>query len=162
MDDPQCRITVFHRLNDNTNGKEIVDLIDGLMLIDHLAINAEEMLGTSLNVRLDSCVDNVLAHFLYQAVDISLAFLLAQCHLLHQIIVSLWLQILQGQIIQFDLNLGDTQPLCQRGINLHRLLGFFLLLLRCHILQGTHIVQPVCQLNQNDTDVLRHGQKHLA
>jgi hypothetical protein len=29
-------------------------------------------------------------------------------------------------------------------------------------LQSPHVVQPISQLHQNDTDVIHHGQKHLA
>ncbi len=29
-------------------------------------------------------------------------------------------------------------------------------------LQGTHIVKPVGQFDQNDPDIIGHGQKHLA
>ena len=54
MDDTKCRITILDRLNDNTDGKKIIDLIDRLVLVDHLAVNAKEMLGTSLDVSLDT------------------------------------------------------------------------------------------------------------
>ena len=40
--------------------------------------------------------------------------------------------------------------------------GFFALFLGTHVLQSTHIVQTVRQLDQDDPDILCHGEEHLA
>ena len=47
------------------------------------------------------------------------------------------------------------------GIDLHGLAGFFLLFLRFHVLERSHVMEPVRQLDDDDTDILRHGQEHL-
>ena len=36
------------------------------------------------------------------------------------------------------------------------------MLILAQMLEGTHIMQAVCQFDQNDTDILRHGHEHLA
>ena len=48
MDHTQRRITVFDRIYDNAYGKQIIHLIQRLILIDHLFVNAEEMLHSSI------------------------------------------------------------------------------------------------------------------
>jgi len=50
----------------------------------------------------------------------------------------------------------------QRRIDFQRLAGYALALFRRHILQGAHIVQAVGQLDQQDTDVLRHRENKFA
>ena len=47
-------------------------------------------------------------------------------------------------------------------VDFHGLTGFFFLLLRLHVLQRTHIVQTIGQLDQDDTDIFCHGEEHLA
>ena len=49
----------------------------------------------------------------------------------------------------------------QRRVDFHGLPGLLLLLLRRHVLEGTHVVQPVRQLDHDDADVLRHGKEHF-
>ena len=46
-------------------------------------------------------------------------------------------------------------------VDLHRFTGFFLLLLRLHILERSHVMETVRQFNDDDTDILCHGQEHL-
>ena len=50
----------------------------------------------------------------------------------------------------------------QGGVDLHGLQRFLLLLLRGLILHGAHIVEPVGHLDEDDPDILAHGQEHLA
>ena len=50
----------------------------------------------------------------------------------------------------------------QRGENVHGFLGLVPLLLRRPGADGAHVVQPIGQLDDDDPDVLRHGQQHLA
>ena len=50
----------------------------------------------------------------------------------------------------------------QRSVYLHSLKGFGALLFLGLIGHGAHIVQPVGDLDENDTDVLGHGKEHLA
>ena len=50
----------------------------------------------------------------------------------------------------------------QRSIDFHSFARNALLLILTKMLKGTHIVQTVGQFNQDDTDILRHGHKHLT
>ena len=45
MNHAQCRITVLDRIYDDTNGKQIKNLIQSLILIHHLFIDTKEMFG---------------------------------------------------------------------------------------------------------------------
>ena len=50
----------------------------------------------------------------------------------------------------------------QRGIDINGFLGNSALLVWREGAQGPHIVEAVCQLDQHDPNVLRHGHQHLA
>ena len=60
MDHAQSRVTVFHRINDNTNRKQVIHLIQRLVLVHHLLIDTEEMLHTPV----DLCLDVGILHML--------------------------------------------------------------------------------------------------
>ena len=49
-----------------------------------------------------------------------------------------------------------------RCINFHDLQGLITAVLFLHALNGTHIVQTVGQLDDNDTDILCHSDQHFT
>ena len=72
------------------------------------------------------------------------------------------MEILKRKVIQLCLHFGNTESLGDRRIDVHRLFRFFLLLLRLHKLQCAHIMKAVGKLDNDDTDILCHGEKHLS
>ena len=162
MDHTQRRVTVFHRVHDDPHCEQVINLINRLILVDHLPVNAEEMLDSSIHLCLYSRVLHVMLHLVDNRVHVFLPLTLLQIDLLHQIVIDLRLEIFQRQIIQLYLDLGDTKSLGDGSIDIHRLLRFLFLLLRLHVLQSTHIVEPVRKLDQNNPNILCHGQKHFS
>ena len=162
MDHAKRRITVLDGLYQNADRKQIVDLIDVFILIDHLFINTEKVLCPAVHMRGDPGIVHVLLHLCHDTSDKIISCALAQRNLLHQLIIDFRLQILQRQVIQLDFHLGDTEPLCDRGINIHRLARLLDLLFPRHVFQRTHIVKTVGKLDQNDPDILCHRQKHFS
>ena len=101
-------------------------------------------------------------HFFDQALDDAF---LALTHLLDfffDLMIRLRLQIAEREIVELNLDTADTESVCERRINLQGFLRLFSLFLRLHVLQGAHVVKAVRELNQNDTDVLGHGEEHSA
>ena len=162
MHDSKCRITILDGVHNNPDSEQIIDLIDRLVLILHLLINREEMFCTSRNLCLDTGLLNLRTYFFHKTLHIFIPHILAQSDFLHQIIVSLRLQILQRQIIQLNLNLADTKTLCDRTINLLRLTRDTDLRLARLILKRPHIVQTIRKLDHDNTDILCHREKHLS
>jgi hypothetical protein len=56
----------------------------------------------------------------------------------------------------------DAESVRQRRVDLERLLGLLDLLLLPEVGERPHVVQPVGQLDDDDADVLRHRDDHLA
>ena len=158
----QHRITVLYRIHDNADGKQIIDLVYGLVLVYHLLVNGEEVLDSSFNVGSDAGLFDMLPHLLHNLVDSLFPNLSFKMYLLRQIVIHLRLQVFQGQVVHLNLNLADTQTIRQRRINLQGLSGLFLSFLRTLVFQSTQIMQAIRQLDDDDPDILGHGYKHLS
>ena len=161
MNDAERGIAVLDRVDDDPDRKEIIDLVERLALIHHLLVDAEEVLHASVHLGLDAGLLHLPRDFLCDLCHILLPLALPLADLLHQIVVDIRLEIFERQIIQFHLDAADSEPLGDRRVNIKRLLRNPLLLLHRLMRERPHIVQPVRQLDQNDADVLRHGEKHF-
>ena len=120
------------------------------------------MLDASVHFAFDAGLMDVTPDLDRDLLNIVLALTLALLHLRGQIIIYVRIKIFERKIVEFDLDLGNTEAVGDRRIDIQCLLGDPLLFLGRHELKRAHIVQTVCQLDQNDTDVLCHGQKHLT
>jgi hypothetical protein len=76
--------------------------------------------------------------------------------------VGLGFQITQRQVFKLPLDLPDAQPVGERRINIMRLLRDPALPPGIQMLQGTHVVQTISQLDQHDAHILCHRQQQLA
>ncbi len=96
-----------------------------------------------------------------RSLDVALAALSAGVEQLRQLAESLGLEDLEGEVLELPLHLPDTEPLRKRRVDLHRLAGDPLLLVRRQPVQRPHVVEPVAELDEDDPDVLGHRQQHL-
>ena len=94
--------------------------------------------------------------------DVALAALAPGVEQLGQLAEALGLERLEGEVLELPLHLPDPEPLGERRVDLHRLAGDALLLLRRQAVQRAHVVEPVGELDEDDPDVLGHRQQHLA
>ena len=93
MDHAQGRIAVLHRIHNDPDRKQIIDLIQRFMLVFHLFINTEEMLDPSVQTGLDAGILHVHFHFFHDLADIGLPLASADGNFIHQVVVDLRLQI---------------------------------------------------------------------
>ena len=70
MNDPKCRITVLHRIHNDTDGKQIIDLIQGFPLVSHFFVNGKKVLDSpsdfSSNAGSGDVNAHLLDHFVYE------------------------------------------------------------------------------------------------
>ena len=93
MDNAQGAVTVLHRIHHNAYGKQIIYLVNRLILIFHFLIDTEKMFDAPVNLCLDSCIFNMLTYFIYNILDISFPLALADGNFIHQIIIYFRFQI---------------------------------------------------------------------
>ena len=158
----QCPVTVFDGIYQDADSKQVINLIQFFMIPHHLFVNAVEILGASLDLTPDVDLVQFPAHGFHSVVDHGLPFFPFCPDLFYQIVIQFGIPVTERHVFQFPFNRINTQPVGQRRVNFQRFLGNRLLLVHRHILHGPHVVQAVRQFDDNDTDVLGHGQKHLA
>ena len=93
MDHTQSRVTVLHRIDNDTNCKQIVDLVQRLVLVLHLLVDAEEMLDPAVHLRFDLRFLDNTADLIHDSLNILLSGALAHGYLLHQAVIFVRLQI---------------------------------------------------------------------
>ena len=86
------------------------------------------MLGSPVDLGLNPRRVNLPCHQVRQGLNVLASLALTLVQLLQKIIVGIRFQELERQVVQLDLHLADTQPLRQRGVDLHGLAGLLLLL----------------------------------
>ena len=95
MNHAQGRIAVLHGIHNNPHGKYIVNLIQGLILVDHLPVNAEEMLYPAIHLRLNLCLLDVFSDLIDNLFHKSFSCPLPEGNLIRQFLKNLRLQIFQ-------------------------------------------------------------------
>ena len=68
----------------------------------------------------------------------------------------------KGEILELPLEVVDAEPVSKRRVDLERLLRLLDLLLLAEVAERMHVVQSVTELDEDDADVGRHGDDHLA
>ena len=120
------------------------------------------MLGPAINltmqIALASIGLNLLNHLFYQ-------FFTFPTLLLHHVgnfVKFHFIEITERQIFQLPLDTGNPQAMSQGCVNFHCFSRNPLLLILAQMLERPHIVETVCQFDQNNPNILRHGHQHLT
>ena len=83
MDHAKSRIAVLHRFHDDPHSKQIIDLINRLILIHHFLINTEKMLHASADLCLNARVSHMSGYVFYDLVNKLLPLCLSGIDLLY-------------------------------------------------------------------------------
>ena len=162
MDVTQNVVAVGDRAHDDAEGIEIVELVDGLVLGLHLAVDGIDVLDAAGDRAGDADLLEPVGDHLLDGLHELLGLLLVGVEIVHQLAVALGVQILQGAVLKLPLDLLHTEAVGQGGVNIHRLGGLGDLLGRGLILHRALVVQAVADLDQDHADVLGHRHEHLA
>ena len=79
-----------------------------------------------------------------------------------ELVVDLGVQVAQRVVLELALDPVDAEPVRERRVDVERLLRDVALPLRRQVLQRPHVVGAVGELDQDDADVARHREDHLA
>ena len=77
-------------------------------------------------------------------------------------LVGVRVEVLEGEVLELLAHLLDAHAAGQRRVDLERLLGDAVALVRRHELQRAHVVQPVGELDQKHAHVVGDGEEELA
>ena len=147
---------------DDAEGKEVKHIVQRFILGIHLAVDAVGVLHAAghgaLDARLLQALCDLIVDGGHEAVVLRGLFL----QRLDDLLIADGIQIFQAQILQLPFHFLHAQAVGDGGVDLHGLQRFLLLLFRRLVLHGAHIVEPVGHFDEDDADVLAHGQQHFA
>ncbi len=162
MDDAQGRVAIADLVNEQPDRVDVVDLAELGTLALHLLPDAVDMFRPTLDVGHDPGCLETRSQFGDGPLDVGLAAGSSGIQQSGQVTEAFRLERLEGEVLEFPLDLPDPEPLGEWRVDLHRLASDALLLVDRQGRQRAHVVEPVGQLDQDDPDVLSHRQQHLA
>ena len=163
VDHAQHVVAVRHRVHQHPESEEVVDLLHGLVLGVHLAVDAVGVLHPAVDCGvLDAQLRQPPGDLLLDGAHELGVLPALRLQLGDDLVVAHRVQVLQRQVLQLPLHPLHAQAVGDGGVDLHGLKSLFLLLLRRLILHGAHVVEPVGDLDEDHPDILAHSQEHLA
>lgn len=162
VDCAECRIALAKVVDDDAHREDIVDLREVRVLPRHLLVDRVQVLRATRVLCLDSGALQLRTEHVDRPSHIVGPSIATHVDESGELVVALWFQRLEREVLQLPLHLPDPQSLCERRIDLERLMGDPALLLDPQGGKRSHVVESVSELDQDDTDVLRHRQEHLA
>ena len=149
------------RFKDDTNGQDVIDFFEGDVLRLHLRPDAVWLLEACLDFVLDACLVEFLPDGLCELVEDGRQVLPDSFELVLKCFVFLRMLVLEAEVLEFLLHLVQAKSMCQRSIDIECLACNLVLLPRELAAQGSHVMQSVGYLNQDDSDVLAHCEQQL-
>ena len=113
---------------DDAHGEDVVDFLEGDVLVLHLAPDGVGTLDASLDVVLEAHLVERLADGRGEVVKHLVALGLGHGQLLDDAVVFLGMLKLEAQVLELRLNLVEPQAVGNRRIDIERLAGYLILL----------------------------------
>jgi hypothetical protein len=162
MDRAERPIAIHRRRCHDAESVHVHDLGEALVLGAHLLVDAVR--------RLDPADDAVRDFFLLQArgqccFDLAHRLAAVAEHALDargDDAVAIGVQGAETQILQFRARAVHAQALRDRRVDVERLARDAAAFFRRHRRQRAHVVQAIGELDQDDAQIARHRQQHLA
>ncbi len=161
VDGPERPVAVLHRVDDDPDAHQVVDLVELTALDDHLLVDRPVVLRPPGHLGVDVEVGQALADVGHDLLEVEAPFGRPGGHHLLDLGVALGVQDGEGEVLQLPLHLRDAEAVRQRRVDVERLLGDAVLLRLGQRRQRPHVVQPVGELDEQDPDVLGHGHEQL-
>ena len=162
VDQAQSAVTVLDRVDDHAETKNVGQLFEGQRLGFHLAEHRPGLLLPAFDASLDVVF---LEQGRKRVLDLGEHTLVALRYLRqpggHRA-VGFGIDEAEGDLLQLLAHALHAHAPGQRRIDFHRLLGDAHALVLAHMVEGTHVVEPVGELDQENANVLRNRQQQLA
>ena len=151
------------RVDDDANGKQVVDALETALLFLHLLPDGVYRLGAPFHVKLQACLLQMFLHRSNETLDVGIAALLGGIELLLNHIVGIVLEIFQAQVFKLALQLIESELVGQRRIQIGSLLAHTVLCLGVGcVFDLPHKVHTVGNHNQNHTHILGEREQQVA
>ena len=150
MDDAEDAVAVAYRVDKDADGREVVDLGELLGLAGHLLPDGVHVLRPAGDVGLDANLLQLAGQDLAEVGNERLAVGAVARDAADDVFVRVWLEVAERQVLELPLDLADAEPVRERRVDVERLARDLAALGFGERLQGPHVVEPVCQLDEDD------------
>ena len=155
MDHAQRFIAVpfLVRIENDPEGRQIVDFVKIDALILHLFVYAVKMFGPPFHFPGNSKADHFPLDDSLDLLGVLRAFFLLLRDPFGQFIVRIKIEVSESQVFQLRLHPVDPQTICQRRVQFQSFFGDIPLAIRGLKFEGSHVVDSIGQANQKYSDV---------
>ena len=155
-------VALGQRADDDAKAEDVVDLREAQALLAHLGVDRIERLLAAEDLRLQLRLRERLLDVLLDPLDDVAPVAARFQHRLRQRRLAPRLQVLERQLLQLAVGLVEAESMRDRRVDLERFGGDAAALGTLDGVERAHVVQPVGELDEDDADVARHRQQHLA
>ena len=156
------QVAARHVLDDDAKAVDVEHLRERQALLDHLAVDAVEVLLAALHLGGDAPLRQALLDAGEDLADHFAAVAARRADRLRQHLEAQRVLVAEREFLQLTEQVVEAEPVGDRGVDLERLVGDAAALGRTHVVQRAHVVQAVGELDEDDAQVARHRQQHLA
>ena len=162
VDQPEDDVAFLLGVDDDAERVKIKDFVEALVLLIHLAVDGIDRLDPALERKRDAGLGELIRDAVAGVFDKIAAFAVAFFDVGLDLLVADRVEKFQRQVFQLLLHALHSEAVGERGVDLHRIMrgGAALFILTGG--ERPHIVEPVAKLDEDDADVLRHGEEHLS
>ena len=162
VDDAEDAVAIADRVDEDADGREVVDLGELLGLAGHLLPDGVHVLRPAGDVGLDANLLQLAGQDLAEVGNERLAVGAVARDAADDVFVRVWLEVAERQVLELPLDLADAEPVRERRVDVEGLARDLAPLRLRQRLEGAHVVQPVGELDEDHAEVLRHRDHHLA
>ena len=161
--DAERPVALLLRVGDDAKADDVGQLLEGELLALHLLPDGIGALFAARDGRAEPLLAQGGRQGLGDPLDHAAGLIAQGIEPRHHGAVAVGVELGEGEVLEFRLEGLQADALGERRVDLHGLLGDPLPLLRVgHVVERAHVVQPVGELDEEDADVLRHGEQELA
>ncbi|CRI65006.1 hypothetical protein THIOKS12210051 [Thiocapsa sp. KS1] len=155
-------VAVRDRSDQDTYRTQVEDLGDLDLLALHLAPDAVDVFRAAGDLRVDAGLGERVVQGLDDGGDIVLALLAALGQELGDALVLLGVEVAQAQVFELPLDLPDTQPVGERGIDTLGVACDLGPAFRIQVLDGPHQVHALGEHDQHHPNVFGDAEQQAA
>ena len=156
-------VAIAHRMGDDAQCHQVVDLGELLALALHLLVDGPIVLGTAINLEVfQANAVELVGECLDGLGQIALTDLARLRHHACDALVGVGFKVEEGQVLEFPFNGAHAQTVGQGRIHVHGLAGLKQATVLTQGRKGAHVVQTVGKFDDDNANVFGHGEEHLA
>jgi hypothetical protein len=161
VDGAERPVAVAERGNEDAEADEVVDLVELLAADHHLFVDRVQVLRPPLHIRFHAELLQLRPEGFFHLFEELLPLAPAGLDEVRDLAVRTGVQGLEREILELPLQLLDAQAIGEGGVDLEGLVGDLVLARFRERREGSHVVEPIGELDEEDPDVAGHRHDHL-